>query len=562
MGVRFLFEAGADGAMNITGAKVLQQGGSIISNITFNGGNADVLVPAGTNVWSDWVTDFEINRYVDYVVTFDMGGVGDQDLDLFVGHRTPQTILYKENIGTPTVPNFAAGIETPALVSVTPQSYSAPEFADMDADGDPDLFLGNHSLGSILYFENTGTAANAAMSLIDSDLNSVRQPLSRPTVVDIDNDGDFDLFVIGLLGRINFYENTGTIYAAKWKLPDTLWKGIQASGNYGAIAFADLDDDGDLDLLLGKSYPPHLTYYENTGDQNDFEHSGGTQNYLVLEDNTDGFSTPEFADIDDDGDFDLFVGTQEGRIYFYENTGTVAVADFSYVTNIYAGVTFGNNSYVRPSFVNINPDNNTARTWTKSGVTLSYTNGVATDRIYALSRAEVRYPATAIYRSGIVDTGMTAPAYKELNWTEKLPADTDVQIRIRSDISLSAIVAAPWTEAEAGNRGYFAGNTANDLTGLPSKRYFQYEARLTSGGTYSNTAALRDVTVDWDVTTRSVDLLLQMTRGPDYGIIEARIGGDALTKGVEVLVEIKGVAMGRTNIVSGTSEVRPLNTGK
>jgi hypothetical protein len=72
--------------------------------------------------------------------------------------------------------------------------------------------------------------------------------------------------------------------------------------------FADLDADGDFDALIGEYYGT-LKYYQNTGGRtNPFTVSKqGTANPFNGI-NVGGFSTPTFADLDADGDLDAVIG--------------------------------------------------------------------------------------------------------------------------------------------------------------------------------------------------------------------------------------------------------------
>ncbi|MCX6164199.1 MAG: hypothetical protein NTU73_04955 [Ignavibacteriae bacterium] len=117
--------------------------------------------------------------------------------------------------------------------------------------------------------------------------------------------------------------------------------------------------------------------------------------------------------------------------------------------------------------------------------------------------------------------------------------------------------------------GYFQNNTDNNLAsaGLPSRRYVQYEALFSIDstglvGTHTNTAILRDITIDWDAPTGLVDLQVDFGKGPDYGIVSATVDGQSFVKGLEIEMEIFKEGPFGTNTAVGIMEVRPLNTNK
>ena len=108
-------------------------------------------------------------------------------------------------------------------------------------------------------------------------------------------------------------------------------------------ALVDIDDDGDLDLFVGHwlnpfpgSYYGRVAFFENAGDSlsPNFADKSGTANPLssINIDTWYGIA-PSFVDIDGDGDFDVFIGYStyggyDGEIAFYENTGTKAAPSF------------------------------------------------------------------------------------------------------------------------------------------------------------------------------------------------------------------------------------------
>ncbi|MBU4365745.1 MAG: hypothetical protein KKF10_01275, partial [Verrucomicrobia bacterium] len=207
---------------------------------------------------------------------------------------------------------------------------------------------------------------------------------------------------------------------------------------------------------------------------------------------------------------------------------------------------------------------NNARAWTNSSIDLSAIGGVMTKMIVGVSALEVRYPSNGVYRSGIFDTHIADPVYRTLHWTQVQPyPQGDIDIRVRSGDSSDLSDAGAWLSV-----GYFQDNTDNDIASLPQGRYVQYEALFaidSTGlltGTHTNTAILRDITIDWDAPTGLVDLQVDFARGPDYGIVSATVDGQSFVKGLEIEMEIFKQSPFGTNTAVGVMEVRPLNTNK
>jgi len=91
---------------------------------------------------------------------------------------------------------------------------------------------------------------------------------------------------------------------------------------YASIDLGDLDNDGDLDAVVGGSYG-YLYYYENDGDNTQYNWTGGARIQNVVGNDIDASysSNPELVDIDNDNDLDIIIGSGEGTFYYYENTG-------------------------------------------------------------------------------------------------------------------------------------------------------------------------------------------------------------------------------------------------
>jgi len=284
----------------------------------------------------------------------------DGDYDLIIGASMGKEYFY-ENIGNNSIADFQL-ITTQIVVPTSNTVHQAPHFCDIDADGDLDLFVANF-FGPIAFFENIGTPDSAEFILADStfaDIDISEEPVMAFT--DIDNDNDYDLFIgAGWAtqdGRIYYYLNEGTPDSADMVYVTDFFESIDV-GHDASPEFVDIDEDDDYDLFVGCE-DGTIWFYENIGtpDSCDFEYV--TDNYFDIY--TGEVSVPRFCDIDNDGDYDLFVANEsagntqgfEGDIAFYENTGDEYNAEFTFVTGNYLFMDMSMTS--SPAIVDIDDD--------------------------------------------------------------------------------------------------------------------------------------------------------------------------------------------------------------
>ncbi|MFZ2188575.1 MAG: VCBS repeat-containing protein, partial [Candidatus Moraniibacteriota bacterium] len=237
----------------------------------------------------------------------------DGDYDLLVGSNDGIAYGY-ENTGTTSSPNWSA---KPAWNTPDIGAYAVPALTDLDNDGDQDLMIG---AGTCLGYENTGTSSSPVWTRKTAwDMTAINDS-DTPTFADFNNDGKTDLFIGTYNGPSYGYENTGTVSAPIWTA-NSSWNAPDV-GLVAVPAVADLDGDGDLDLIVG-DYEGVTHVYENTGTV-----FAPTWSAKVA------WSAPyvgtyigqALIDIDNDDDADLLIGANNGLSYGYENTGSVGAA--------------------------------------------------------------------------------------------------------------------------------------------------------------------------------------------------------------------------------------------
>ena len=236
---------------------------------------------------------------------------GDDDLDLFVGFGGAANRLSRNDAGRFTDIAAAAGL-------AEARASRAAAWGDADGDGDPDLLLGfAPGPASVLklYRNDRGVFADITEP---SGLSTTGGAVRQTSWVDVDADGDLDVFV-AFRDRANvlFRQDRGrfTNVAAAIGLAD-------ARKTVGAV-WVDVDQDDDLDLYVGNMDGDANGLYRNdAGRFTDVAESLGVAwGGRAPREVTNGTVRPCAEDVDNDGRFDLFMANYGPNGLFLNRAG-------------------------------------------------------------------------------------------------------------------------------------------------------------------------------------------------------------------------------------------------
>ena len=274
-------------------ATLVAQNFSLVSGTTFT----------GTTDGSAHLVDIDGDGDLDFFNTGDKGGSGFQGI---------AELYTNDGAGNFTL---VAGTPFPGIES------ASAAFADLDGDGDQDLILtGSISDGRIANMYTNDGAGNFTLvtgtPFLDVSVGDV-------VIADLDSDTDLDVIISGYntaaTARISVvYKNDGagnfTIFTSNPAF---------SPANEGDVDVADVDGDGDVDLLItGDDGPGELTkLFINDGTGVFTEDTTASALFNDMRD-----SDADFADIDGDGDQDLLIngrfGSSDREAYLYTNNGS------------------------------------------------------------------------------------------------------------------------------------------------------------------------------------------------------------------------------------------------
>ena len=231
---------------------------------------------------------------------------GDGDPDVLSASEEDDTIAWYENLG-------GGGFSAKRVISAAVDKATSVYAADVDGDGDPDVLsasgfssANSGRVSKIAWYENLGSADFAAERVIST---AAEEPTSVHAA-DLDGDGDADVLSASAWDdKIAWYENLGSQGFSAQRV-------ISTESDVPTSAYAaDLDGDGDADVLSASQNDDMLAWYENLG-------SGTFSAQKVITTDAENARAVHAADLDGDGNADVLSASQaDDKLAWYENLG-------------------------------------------------------------------------------------------------------------------------------------------------------------------------------------------------------------------------------------------------
>jgi GEVED domain/FG-GAP-like repeat len=219
---------------------------------------------------------------------------GDGDTDVLSASTYDSKIAWYENNGNQDF--------TERLISTAAFGARSVFAADVDGDGDTDVLSASRYDSKIAWYENDGSQKFTERLISTAAYGAV-----SVSAADVDGDGDTDVLAASDFPGTAWYENDGN---------QNFTEQVISNDPAQSILAVDVDGDGDIDVLSANDGPckycgqPKTAWYENDGTQHFTER--------IISDY--GARSIVAADVDGDGDTDVLSASYINfRIAWYEN---------------------------------------------------------------------------------------------------------------------------------------------------------------------------------------------------------------------------------------------------
>jgi hypothetical protein len=235
------------------------------------------------------------------VATADVDGDGDQDALSASANSFESKVAWYENT------DGKGGFGPQKIITTQAIGAKIVAAADLDGDGDQDVLSASRYDDKIAWYENTdGKGGFGSQRVITTQADWAR----FVATADVDGDGDLDVLSASSIDdKVAWYENTDG--KGRFGHQQVISTGVDGAFS---VATADVDGDSDLDVVSASYADDTVAWYENTDGKGKF----GPQQFITIQ--ADGANSVAVTDVDGDGDQDVVSSSYyDHRIAWYEN---------------------------------------------------------------------------------------------------------------------------------------------------------------------------------------------------------------------------------------------------
>jgi len=425
---------------------------------------------------------------------------GDGDLDILGASFSGDEVVWWENSGGHggawTEHALASGFDGAFCVSP----------GDIDGDGDIDATGAAYLGDEIVWWENVdGAGGSWVAHQVSDSFNGARSTCAS----DIDEDGDLDILGAAYGSDEVYWWENGNGAGTAWSLHQVA---ISCNGVRTAVV-ADMDGDGDPDILCAAYLQNSVLWFENT------DGAGSAWTERMISDSFGHASAASAHDLDGDGDIDAIAASESGDcVSWWENDGTgsrwtghAICTGFTRAQNAEAGDLDGDGdmditmaAYGADKVAWCENVDGAGISWIQHTLDDSFDgarwvdcNDVDGDGRPEIAAASllgdglswwdaISFQPAGWIESSVLDTGVN-PVWGTLLWSASIPTGTIVTLQVRS--SPDPADMGEWSDSIS------APCSLHGVLG-DGERYLQYRINLLSS-MIEATPVLQDLTVSW-----------------------------------------------------------------
>ena len=202
--------------------------------------------------------------------------------------------------------------------------------ADFDNDGNIDLYVSSLN-GKNKFYKNTGNGFFVDYTFISNAGGENTDRTNSIATADVDNDSDLDIFITNENSTNRLFLNNGAGLFSEI----TVDAGLMTESGGTGCSFGDIDNDGDIDLYVTNWSAKNILYKNQLKETSTLHFTDITDQANVGGYNYTKSNGLAFADIDNDADLDLFVANRKTSNRLYLNNGKGIFTD---ITEQYLGL--------------------------------------------------------------------------------------------------------------------------------------------------------------------------------------------------------------------------------